>query len=106
MIISFPRKQVNDFTLEKYKDAQTSPTMYGDRGATWDVNPQYDPTHPLFKDFPWVTIEALNIRIPKPFVEEFLKDPTDCKSEVHVRAAATDRWVLRDPHEAGRVRGP
>lgn len=81
MIISFPRKQVGDFTLEKYKDAQTSPTMFGDRGATWDVNPQYDPAHPLFKDFPWVTIEALNIRIPKPFVEEFLKDPTDCKTK-------------------------
>ena len=81
MIISFPRKQVNDFTLEKYKDAQTSPTMFGDRGATWDVNPQYDPAHPLFKDFPWVTIEALNIRIPKPFVEEFLKDPADCKTK-------------------------
>ena len=72
---------MNDFTLEKYKDAQTSPTMFGDRGATWDVNPQYDPAHPLFKDFPWVTIEALNIRIPKPFVEEFLKDPTDCKTK-------------------------
>ena len=81
IIISFPRKQVNDFTFEKYKDAQTSPTMYGDTGATWDINPQYDPTHPLFKNFEWVTIEELNVRVPKPFVEEFLKDPTDCKTK-------------------------
>ena len=81
IIISFPRKQVNDFTFEKYKDAQTSPTMYGDTGATWDINPQYDPGHPLFKNFEWVTIEELNVRVPKPFVEEFLKDPTDCKTK-------------------------
>ena len=56
---------MNDFTFDKYKDAQTSPTMYGDKGATWDINPQYDPTHPLFKDFPWVVIDDLNVRIPR-----------------------------------------
>ena len=81
MIISFPRKQVNDFTLDKYKQSLTSPTMFGDLASTWDVNPQYDPTHPLFKNFDWVTIDELNIRVPKPFVEEFIKDPTDCRTK-------------------------
>jgi hypothetical protein len=81
IIISFPRKQVNDFTLDKYKDAQKSPTMYGDIGATWDINPQYDPSHPLFKDFEWVVLEELNLRVPKPFAEEFVRDPTDCRTK-------------------------
>ena len=81
IVISFPRKQVNYFTMEKCKEAQKSSTMFGDMGATWDINPQYDPTHPLFKNFEWVTIPELNVRVPAPFVEEFIKNPTDCKTK-------------------------
>lgn len=70
--------------------------MLGDTGTTWDINPQFDPTHPLYKNFEWVTIPDLNVRVPKPFVEEFLKDPTDCKTKYmchpHLRSVASSRF--------------
>lgn len=91
IIISFARKQVNDFTFDKYKEALKSPTMFGDTGATWDINPQFDPGHPLFKNFEWVVLEELNLRVPKPYAEEFLKDPTDCKT----------KYLCQPPPQAG-----
>jgi hypothetical protein len=49
IIISFPRKQVGDFTLQKYEEAASDPTMYADRASTFDVNPRFDRTHPMYE---------------------------------------------------------
>lgn len=41
-IISFPRKQQGDFTLDKYERSLTNPNIYGDRATTWEVNPRWE----------------------------------------------------------------
>jgi len=81
MMISFPRKQVNDFTYDKWVESATNPKIYGDRGATWDINPQWDETHPLYKDIPWEVIEDLNLRVPAPYAQHFKKDPIDARTK-------------------------
>jgi hypothetical protein len=100
IIISFPRKQVGDFTLAKLKEAETNPRMFGDRGATWEINPQYDPAHPLFKpDMEWVVLDELNLRIPAPFKDEFLRDPTDAKTKYMCDPPPQEGGFFEIPHK-------
>lgn len=81
VVISFPRKQVNDFTLTKYEEAKGDPTMFADKAATWEVNPQWDPDHPFFKDYPWVVIPDLNVRVPEIYAKHFQRDPVDAQTK-------------------------
>src|SRR5688572_15699913 len=67
IIISFPRKQEGDVTFKKYLESRDNPNIYGDRAATWEVAPQWDPTHPYYNPASdeFVVIEDLNVRVPK-----------------------------------------
>lgn len=66
IVISFARRQEGDFTIEKYEEALTDPRIFADKGSTFEINPQYDKDHPLYRGFKWVTIEELNVRVPSP----------------------------------------
>lgn len=91
LIISFPRKQVNDFTLVKYYEAREEmqqaeaegrhPSMWCDRAATWEVNPQFDPGHPFYKAIGFEVLEDLNVRVPEPYVKQFRRDPIDARTK-------------------------
>ena len=39
MILSWPRQEVNDFTIKMYETSLTEPSIYGDYGYTWQVKP-------------------------------------------------------------------
>jgi intein/homing endonuclease len=82
IIISFPRKQVGDFTYDKWKESEHNPEMYSDKACHWEVNPRFDPQHPLYiSEMEWVVLEEFNLRVPKPFESEFRKDPTEAKTK-------------------------
>jgi hypothetical protein len=55
--------------------------MFADKAATWEVNPQWDPGHPFFKDYPWVVIEDLNVRVPEIYARHFRRDPVDAQTK-------------------------
>lgn len=80
-VISFPRKQANDFTLDKYKEAKDDPTMFADRAATWEVHPFWDINHPAYREIPFVVLEDLNLRVPETYMKHFLKDPVDARTK-------------------------
>ena len=99
VVISFARRQEGDFTLARYEASKTTPRMFGDLASTWDVNPQYDPTHPLFRDFEWVTIEELNIRVPAPFEQDFIADATDAKTKYMCQPPPQEGGFFELPHK-------
>lgn len=100
IIISFPRKQVGDFTYDKYKEAETDTEMFADRGAHWDINPRFDPQHPLYiSEMEWVVLEEFNLRVPKPFEKEFRKDPTEAKTKYMCDPPPQEGGFFEIPHK-------
>ena len=100
MIISFPRKQQGDFTLSKYEASLTNPNIFGDRGATWEVNPRWEKGHPLYQPTSdvWVTIEDLNIQVPQEFEEDFLADGIDALTRYKAEPPLTEGGFFENPH--------
>jgi hypothetical protein len=99
LIISFARRQQLDFTLTKYEQAKTNPRMYSDRASTWEVNPQFDPEHPLFEPFEWVPVEELNIMIPAAFADDFAFDPVDARTKYMCEPPPQEGGFFELPHK-------
>ena len=106
LIISFPRRQEGDFTLTKYAQCKDNPKMFGDLAYTWEVNPQYDPGHPLFRDFPWVTVEELNIQVPEPFADDFAFDALDARTKYMCEPPPQEGGFFELPHKVSDAVNP
>lgn len=98
-IISFPRKQQGDFTLDKYERSKDNPNIYGRRGATWEINPRFQKGHPMYRpeSDEWVLIEDLNIRVPKEFEEDFLSDGVDAMTRYMAEPPLTEGGFFENP---------
>lgn len=104
VIISFPRKQEGDFTLKKYLESTQgggdNANIYGDRAATWEVHPRWDPEHPMYQPSSdrWVVIEDLNVRVPLEFKEDFESDGTDALTKYMAQPPLTVGGFFENPH--------
>lgn len=80
LIISYPRSEVG-FMIEYLRKAEQAredghPFAYVDVAATWEVHPHYDSTHPLYKEFDWVTVHG-KYYVPAPFEAPFRDNPQE-----------------------------
>jgi hypothetical protein len=72
-VLSWPRQEVNDFTMEMYKVSQTDPSIYGDFGCTWQIKPA--------RFYSGVKFEFEGELIPIEFEDDFRLEPemSKCK---------------------------
>ncbi len=73
VIISYPRSEIG-FMFKHVKRQKASDGAYVDVAAHWEVSPFYDPAHPFYRNFEWVTVHD-KFTIPKPFEQDFLNEP-------------------------------
>lgn len=101
MVISFPRKQQGDFTINKYTSAiDGKGHIYADRAATWDIHPMFDPEHPMYDESvakDWVTIEALNVTVPRVYEQDFLEDGIDALTKYMAEPPLTEGGFFENP---------
>lgn len=104
IIISFPRKQQGDFTLDKYERSKLSDDIFGDRAATWEVHPRWEKGHPMYQPLSdeWVIIEDLNVRVPKEFEEDFLHDGVDAMTKLMAQPPLTEGGFFENPTPSPR----
>jgi hypothetical protein len=73
-IISYPRSEIG-FMVDYVDKMKKNNGAYVDEGATWEIHPFYDPTHPSYKGFPLVqAVEGWVV--PEPFAQDFKNDVT------------------------------
>jgi hypothetical protein len=99
MIISFPRKQEGDFTLTQWERSKTSDN-FGDRAATWEVHPRWEPGHPMYQpeSDKWIVIPDLNVRVPAEFKEDFENDGADALTKYMAQPPVTEGGFFENPH--------
>lgn len=119
-IISYPRRQENDFTVNKYAKAMLSRvedeetgevtwgTVYADRAATWEIHPRWELGHPMYQPTSdqFVIIEDLNVRVPKEFEEDFLHDGQLAKTQLMADPPPTEGAFFENPQALDEAVNP
>jgi hypothetical protein len=80
--------------------------VFGDRAATWEVHPRWEPGHPMYHEASnqFVVVDDLNVRVPIGLKEEFEEDGTDALTKYMCQPPLTEGGFFENPQaivEAG-----
>ena len=106
-IISYPR-EVEDFTMQMYRDNLKNLHVYTDQAATWDVKPLHLFSGQWF-DFEDGKVDVMVdgvqkkipniIKVPLEFKDEFDKNPTDAKMMLMAAPPESEHGFIEYPEK-------